>query len=47
MAAPSGLFGFFRLVAGGSDCSDYTVDLSGLVTVESTGGWRVFETLSM
>lgn len=47
VAAPGDLGGSFRVVAGGSDCNDYTVDLSGLVTVTATGGWDAFETLSL
>ena len=34
-----------RVIAGGTGCDDYTTDLSGLVTVPSTGGWEEFEPL--
>lgn len=37
--------GSFRVVTGGTGCDDYTVDLSGLVTVPSTGGWGTFTSL--
>ena len=47
VAAPPKRFGSFRVVAGGNDCSDFTIDLSGLVTVEPTGGWDVFVTISV
>ncbi|CAM9110958.1 unnamed protein product [Scytosiphon promiscuus] len=35
--------GTFRVVTGGTDCDDYTTDLSGLVTAPSTGGWGIFD----
>lgn len=44
VAAPGGLAGSLRLVTDG-DCSDYRTDLSGLVSVGSTGGWDVFKPL--
>ena len=47
VAAPPGQSGSFRIVTGGSGCSDFTIDLSGLVTVGSTGGWCVFKTISV
>ena len=37
--------GSFRVVTGGTGCDDYTTDLSGLVTVPSTGGWGNFASL--
>lgn len=46
VAAPGELGGAFRIVAGGTGCTDYTIDLSGLVTVPSTGGWGTFTSLS-
>lgn len=39
--------GTFRVVAGGTDCDDYTQDLSGLVTAPGTGGWGNFEPVEM
>eukprot|EP00752_Nemacystus_decipiens_P007462 g6667.t1 len=47
VAAPSAFddAGSFRIVAGGTGCHDYTADLSGLVTVPSTGGWGNFASL--
>ncbi|CAM9191796.1 unnamed protein product, partial [Hapterophycus canaliculatus] len=45
VAAPSDLGGSFRIVTGGTGCKDYTTDLSGLVTVPSTGGWGRFASL--
>lgn len=42
VSAPPGLSGSFRIVTGGTGCVDYTADLSGLVSVPSTGGWDVF-----
>ena len=47
VAAPPLRFGSFRVVAGGNDCSDFTIDLSGLVTVQPTGGWQMFATISV
>ena len=47
VAAPPTQFGSFRVVAGGNDCSDFTIDLSGPVTVEPTGGWATFATISV
>ncbi|CAM9234020.1 unnamed protein product [Sphacelaria rigidula] len=37
--------GSFRVVAGGTDCTDYDTDLTGLVEVPFTGGWREFATM--
>eukprot|EP00903_Cladosiphon_okamuranus_P008293 g7980.t1 len=47
VAAPSAFddSGSFRIVTGGTGCDDYTTDLSGLVTVPSTGGWGNFASL--
>ncbi|CAM9161037.1 unnamed protein product, partial [Hapterophycus canaliculatus] len=39
--------GTFRVVTGGTNCDDYTADLSGLVTVPGTGSWQAFERLEM
>ncbi|CAM9423714.1 unnamed protein product [Ectocarpus sp. 8 AP-2014] len=39
--------GSFHVVTGGTGCDDFTTDLSGLVTVPSTGGWESFASLSM
>ncbi|CAM9216242.1 unnamed protein product [Ascophyllum nodosum] len=45
VAAPSGLSGQLRLVANGSGCNNYDLDLSGIVPITSTGGWSSFEDL--
>lgn len=39
--------GSFHVVTGGTGCDDYITELSGLVTVPSTGGWGSFASLSM
>lgn len=44
IASSDGL-GSFRVVSGGTDCKDYTTDLSGLVEVPSTGGNTRYEDL--
>lgn len=46
VTAPIENAGSFRVVTGGTGCDDYTSDLSGLVTVPSTGGWDNFVYLS-
>ena len=38
--------GSFRIVTGGTGCDDYTTDLSGQVSVPSTGGWNSFASLT-
>lgn len=47
MASPSE--GSFRVVAGDSDstCTDFEVDLTGVVEVPSTGGWSDFSTMEV
>lgn len=47
VASPPGVSGSLRVVSGGTGCDDYDTDLSGLVTVESTGGWALFAPLLM
>ncbi|CAN0304217.1 unnamed protein product [Ascophyllum nodosum] len=47
VAAPSGRSGELQVVAGGSGCSDYDTDLSGVVSVLSTGSWTNFEPLEV
>ena len=42
VASPPGVSGSLRVVSGGTGCDDYETDLSGLVSVESTGGWDLF-----
>lgn len=42
VASADGL-GSLRVVTGGSDCDDYTTDLSGLVLVPSTGGNNIYQ----
>ena len=39
--------GSFRVVSGGTGCDDYAIDLIGLVSVPSTGGWDVYDDLLM
>ena len=39
--------GSFRVVTGGRGCDDYTIDLSGLVTVPSTGDWGTFSSIEV
>lgn len=34
----------FQVVAGGTGCSDYETDLSGIIETTPTGGWATFET---
>ena len=36
--ASAGGVGSLRVVTGGSDCDNYSTDLSGLVSVPNTGG---------
>lgn len=36
----------FRVVAGGSGCTNYGKDLTGLVNVASTGGWFTFKSIA-
>ncbi|CAM9461480.1 unnamed protein product, partial [Laminaria digitata] len=43
VSSPSGS-GTFRLVSGGTDCDDYTADLTGLVHVDNTGGYDKYST---
>lgn len=44
VAAPPGVGGVFRIVAGDTGCDDASAtDLSGLVEVGSTGSWGDFE----
>lgn len=47
VAVPNGYSPAFRVVAGGSDCTNYDTDLSGLVEPVVTGGWWNFETFSV
>lgn len=47
LAAPSGTSGQFQLVAEGDGCGNYDSDLSGIVSVESTGSWGVFENVTV
>lgn len=47
VTAPIENAGSFRVVTGGTGCLDYTNDLSGLVTVPSTGDWDTFGYLSV
>lgn len=46
LAAP-GASGEFQLVADGDGCDNYDSDLSGIVSVESTGSWGVFENVTV
>lgn len=47
VAVPNGYSPAFRVVAGGSDCTDYDTDLTGLVQPLSTGSWTTFSTFSV
>ncbi|CAM9504804.1 unnamed protein product, partial [Ectocarpus fasciculatus] len=47
VAAPSDLGGQMQVVSGGTGCSDYDTDLSGIFEVVSTGSWATFETKSL
>lgn len=46
VASEDGL-GSLRVVTGGSDCDDYTTDLSGLVKVPDTGGNNRYQTVAV
>ncbi|CAM9833733.1 unnamed protein product, partial [Discosporangium mesarthrocarpum] len=35
--------GSFRLVFGGTSCTDFEEDLTGVVEVPNTGSWQIFE----
>lgn len=47
VAAAPGRNPSLRVVAGGSDCTDYDKDLSGLVEIPSTAGWDDYQTISV
>eukprot|EP00903_Cladosiphon_okamuranus_P021661 g19915.t1 len=46
VASPAGFAGSFQVVGGGTGCSDYEIDLSGVIEITPTGNWNKFETQS-
>lgn len=39
-------FAFYQVVSGGTGCSDYETDLSGVVGITPTGDWDTFATIT-
>ncbi|CAN0104948.1 unnamed protein product [Ectocarpus fasciculatus] len=46
VASPRGFSGSLQVVSGGTGCSDYKTDLSGVVGITPTGDWDTFATIT-